>query len=320
MVKGETKLRTVKENVEFSGVGIHSGTPVNLVVRPHDKFGIFFRRIDLDDNNPIAATYDNVCDTKMRNTTIGDLHGAHVKTIEHLMAALFIAGVDSALVDIDGAEVPILDGSASVFYKKIMDVGVTKGKYKKIIVKKTVVVHASEVLRELPFLLRVKIFFLNLFSGRRADGFVKLSPSNNGALDIKATLVYREPIIGKQSFVYAFDESDLSIKNFVKNIAMARTFGKFSEWDYLKAHGMARGANEKNVIVLNYNGDGVMNKIFWPDEFVRHKIVDAVGDMFTSGGFIIGNLESYKGSHAMNNMVLKKLFSNPDNYDIIDAQ
>ena len=320
MVKGEIKLRTVKGNVEFSGVGIHSGLPVNLIVRPSDKFGIFFRRIDLDDNGLIAATYNNVCDTKMRNTTIGKMDGAHVKTIEHLMAALFIAGVDSAIIDVDSPEVPILDGSAKLFYEGIMKTGVTDGKYKKVIVKNPVVVYARDVLRELPFLTRIKIFFFNLLSHRRMDGFVKLSPSVNTALNITATLVYREQIIGRQSFEYFFDDTDAAVQNFVKNIASARTFGKFSEWDYLKAHGMARGANENNVIVLNRDGDGVMNKIFWPDEFVRHKIVDAVGDMFTSGGFVVGNLESYKGSHAMNNMVLKKLFSNPDNYDIIDAE
>ena len=312
-------MRTLKENVFCSGVGIHSGLPVNMVVRPFDKPGIFFRRVDLDDKSLIPATYDNVSDTKMRNTTIGNLDGAHVKTIEHLMAALFIAGVDSALIDVDGAEVPIMNGSASLFYRRIMEAGVTKGKYKKIIVKKPIIVTAREVLRGLPFWQRVTIFFSNLFSGRRSDGFVKLSPAKDGALNIKATLVYREPIIGKQSFVYSFDESKWSVENFIRNIASARTFGKYSEWNYLKSHGMARGADEKNVIVLDYGGEKTLNRIYWPDEFVRHKIIDAIGDMFTSGGFVVGDLESYKGSHAMNNMLLKKLFSNSDNYDIIDA-
>ena len=312
-------MRTLKENVFCSGVGIHSGLPVNMVVRPFDKPGIFFRRVDLDDKSLIPATYDNVSDTKMRNTTIGNLDGAHVKTIEHLMAALFIAGVDSALVDVDGAEVPIMNGSASLFYRRIMEAGVTKGKYKKIIVKKPIIVTAREILCGLPFWQRVTIFFSNLFSGRRADGFVKLSPSKDGAMNIKATLVYPEPIIGKQSFVYSFDESKWSVENFIRNIASARTFGKYSEWNYLKSHGMARGADEKNVIVLDYGGEKTLNRIYWPDEFVRHKIIDAIGDMFTSGGFVVGDLESYKGSHAMNNMLLKKLFSNSDNYDIIDA-
>ena len=321
MAERKIKLRTLKDNVLCSGVGIHSGLPVNMIIRPFDKPGIFFRRVDLDDKNLIPATYDNVSDTKMRNTTIGKMDGAHVKTIEHLMAALFIAGVDSALVDVDGAEVPIMNGSASLFYRRIMEAGVTNGKRKKIIVKNPVVVTAREMLRALSWRERIKGFVLGLFYRRRGlDGFVKLSPSKDTALNIKATLVYPEPIIGKQSFVYSFDETKWSIENFIKNIASARTFGKYAEWGYLKAHGMARGADEKNVIVLDYGGEKTLNRIYWPDEFVRHKIIDAIGDMFTSGGFVVGNLESYKGSHALNNAVLKKLFSNPDNYDIIDAE
>ena len=314
-------MRTLKDNVLCSGVGIHSGEPVNMIIRPFDKPGIFFRRVDLDDKNLIPATYDNVSDTKMRNTTIGNLKGAHVKTIEHLMAALFVAGVDSALVDVDGAEVPIMNGSASLFYRRIMEAGITKGAgHKKIVVKKTVVATARGMLRALPFLERLKGFILGLFYRRRGlDGYVKLSPTKDKALNIKATLVYTEPIIGKQSFVYSFDNTKWSAENFIRNIASARTFGKYAEWGYLKAHGMARGADEKNVIVLDYGGEKTLNRIYWPDEFVRHKIIDAIGDMFTSGGFIVADLESYKGSHALNNAVLKKLFSNPDNYDIIDA-
>ena len=312
-------MRTVKDNVFCSGVGIHSGLPVNMVIRPSEVPGIFFRRVDLDDKSPIAATYDNVCDTKMRNTTIGNLDGAYVRTIEHLMAAFFVAGVDSALVDVNGPEVPIMNGSASLFFRRIEEKGVTKGQYKKIIVKKPIEAHAKEILRELPFSELVNAFLSRLFYGKRgADGYVNLSPAKNGAMNIKATLIYPEPVIGKQSFVYSFDNTHWAVQNFIRNIASARTFGKISEWNYLKAHGMGRGADDKNVVVLDYGGKTTMNRIYWPDEFVRHKIIDVIGDMFTSGGFVVGNIESYKGSHALNNLVLKKLFSNPDKYDIIE--
>ena len=310
-------MPTIKKSVKFSGRGIHSGLPVNMVIKPSNTCGIFFKRVDLD-SALIPARFEFVCDTKMRNTTIGKNDGAHVKTIEHLMAALFMAGVDSAIVEINGPETPILDGSAVDFYKHIIAAGVTGGKMQKIIVRRQVIVHARDVLRELPFLIRIKIFFMNLLSGRRSDGFVKLSPSDNNSLNINATLVYREKIIGRQNFSYSYDGTDESVKIFVKNIARARTFGKYSEWEYLKKHNMARGADETHVIALNYNGDGTLNNLFWPDEFVRHKIIDAIGDMFTSGGFIIGNLESYKGSHAMNNLILRKLFSDKNNYDIVD--
>ena len=311
-------MPTIKKNVEFHGVGIHSGAPVNMVVKPSENRGIFFRRVDLE-SDLILATFDNVGDTKMRNTTIGNIAGAHVKTIEHFMAALFMAGVDSAIVEIDGPETPILDGSAIEFYKSVVDAGVSAGNFKRIVVRRPVCVSGRDVLRTLPIWTRIKIWFMNLISGRRSDGFVKIAPASNDALNISAILVYREKIIGRQSFSYKYDGTKKSVQDFVENIARARTFGKYSEWEYLKKHGMAHGANETNVIALNDTGDATLNQVFWPDEFVRHKIIDAVGDMFTSGGFIIGNLESYKGSHAMNNMLLKKLFSNSDNYDIIDA-
>lgn len=313
-------MPTIKKAVKFSGVGIHSGAPVNMIVKPSDVHGIFFRRVDIDGSDLISARFDNVGDTKMRNTTVGDLNGAHVKTIEHLMAALFIAGIDSAIVEIDGPETPILDGSASEFYDKISGAGATKGGRIKFIVKKQIIVHKREALRELPFMMRLKIFFMNLVSGRRDDGFVKISPSDNGLMNVSATLIYPEKIIGRQSFSYSYDDTENSVDDFVENVARARTFGKFSEWEYLKSHGMARGASEKNVIALDNKGDGTLNKTFWPDEFVRHKIVDLIGDMATSGGIVIGNIESYKGSHALNNIALKKLFSNPDNYDIISPE
>ena len=146
-----------------------------------------------------------------------------------------------------------------------------------------------------------------------------MSPNDGRSLDVVATLIYPEKIIGKQSCEYVFDGTKKSVSNFIKNFARARTFGKYSEWEYLKKRGMGRGANEGNVIALNDAGDGTINPTIWPDEFVRHKIIDAVGDMFTSGGMICGKLESYKGSHALNNLVLKKLFSDKSNYDIIDA-
>ncbi len=313
-------MPTLKKEVRLSGRGIHSGCPVNVVVRPADKRGIFFIRSDIPKSELIAARFDNVGDTKMRNTTVGSPSGAHVQTVEHLMAALFMAGVDSALVEIDGPETPILDGSAALFIEAFEKAGVTSGKMKKIIVRRTVVAKASDARKALPIGMRLKLWFFDLISGRRADGYVSLSPNDAMALDIKATLVYREKIIGAQTYKYRFDGTKKSVADFITNIARARTFGKYSEWEYLKARGMGRGADETNVIALNDAGDGTLNPLIWPDEFVRHKIIDAVGDMATAGGMIAGNLVSYKGSHAMNNIVLKKLFSDPRNYDIIDVE
>ena len=301
------------------GKGIHSGLPVEIKIKPSKKHGVYFNRIDMRGSKPILATFDNVGETKMRNTTIGNVNAAHVQTIEHLMAALFICGVDSAIVEINGAETPIMDGSAYMFIQEIQRAGTTSGKIRKIVVKKPVIAYTREVRKTLPLIFRIKLWVMDKIAHRKSDGFVKLSPNNGKSLDITATLVYPEKIIGLQTYDFSCDETKKSKEVFIKQIARARTFGKYSEWEYLKAHGMGRGADETNVIALNNSGDGTLNKLLWPDEFVRHKIIDAVGDMFTSGGFVCGKLESYKGSHALNNIILKKLFSNPENYDIVEV-
>ena len=306
--------------IELSGRGIHSGAPVSIKIHPRETGGIVFRRVDLPGAPDIAARYDNVGDTKMRNTTIGDVRGAHVQTVEHLMAALFLAGVRDALVEIDGPETPILDGSADMFMAALKKAGWRRAQWPRIIVKKEVTVSVRDVRRTLPMSLRVKLWIMDKIARRRNDGFVRIAPNKGTALEIDATLVYSEKVIGRQSYSYIFDGSAASQDVFLHDIARARTFGKFSEWEYLKAHGMARGADATNVIALNDAGDGTLNQLHWADEFVRHKIIDAIGDMATSGGMICGKLTSYKGSHAMNNLVLKKLFSNPDNYDIIQAK
>ena len=313
-------MTTILKPIHMVGKGIHSGAPVEITIKPSKKRGIYFIRTDIAGSKPILATYNNVGETKMRNTTIGDLNGAHVQTVEHLMAAFFIAGVDSAIVEIDGVETPIMDGSAYMFLTEINRVGVTAGKLRKIIVKKPVIAYTHEIRRTLPVSMRIKLWVMDKIAHRKSDGFVKLSPNGGKNLNILATLVYPEKIIGKQTYEYSFDGTKKSKELFLKQISSARTFGKYAEWEYLKKHGMGRGADETNVIALNNNGDGTLNKLLWPDEFVRHKIIDAVGDMFTSGGIVCGNLESYKGSHALNNIILKKLFSDPQNYDIVEMK
>lgn len=312
-------MKSVSKKIKISGVGIHSGLPVDMVVKPSKKYGIFFKRTDIKDSEIIPATYDNVGETLMRNTTVGKKDGAHVQTIEHLMAALFLSGIDSAVIEINDKETPILDGSAYEFYKAFEKNVSGSGNMRKVIVKKTVVAHRNELVKQMPFWKKIKTIILNHTLFRKGNGYVKLSPNDNGLL-IDATLVYPDKIIGKQSFSCLLDGSKKSVNNFVKNISKSRTFGKYSEWEYLKAHGMGRGANENNVIALNAQGDGTLNKLYYPDEFVRHKIIDAVGDMFTSSGFIYGHLESVKGSHALNNLVLRKLFSDKSNYEIIEEK
>lgn len=311
-------MSTLTQTIKISGHGIHSGMPVTMTLRPARARGIFFRRVDLPGRPKIAATYDNVGATHLRNTTVGRPDGAHVQTVEHLMAALFMAGVDRAIIDINGPETPILDGSAAEFYRAIAPYVTPETPRRRIVVRRPVMARVAEVRRTLPRMMRIRIWVMEKLNGRRADGYVQLLPAEDAALSIRATLEYTEKIIGRQSYEYTFDGTKKSVTRFLRDVASARTFGKYSEWEYLKRHGMGRGANEHNVIALNDAGDGTLNKLSWPDEFVRHKIIDALGDMATSGGMICGTLESYKGSHALNNLVLKKLFSDSKNYDIIE--
>ena len=311
-------MATFKKKIEIVGHGIHAGVPVHMVIKPSKKPGIIFHRTDIDKKFDIPALFSNVGETKMRNTTIGEMCGAHVQTIEHLMAALMLVGVDSAVIEIDGSETPILDGSAYMFLEKFLEAGTVGNKLKRIIVKKEIIVTSDEAKKNVPVLEKIKFWILNKLAGRKTSGYVKLVPNNGKGLNVTATLVYPEKIIGSQSFSYKFDGTKKSRDDFLRNVAHARTFGKISEWDYLKKHGMGHGANLENVIVVNANGDGTLNKLYWKNEFVRHKVIDALGDMFTSGGIIIGDLISYKGSHALNNLVLRKLFSDPSNYEIVE--
>lgn len=312
-------MKTFANEFNISGIGVHSGKPANMRILPSKNIGIFFKRVDLN-GDLIQATYDNVTNTLLRNTTVGNAPNC-VQTIEHLMAALCMLGIDSAVIEIDGPEIPILDGSAKnfmEFFQSKID-KIENKSTKKIIVKREIIARQADIIKKLPFIIRVKLAIMNFISGKKNNGFVKLSPKESIGLDIRATIVYGEPIIGTQTYDFVNNYTDQSRIEFEHNISAARTFGKFSEWEYLKARGMARGANENNVIALNNQGDGTLNKLYWPDEFVRHKIIDVIGDMFTSGGCIIGFMESYKGSHALNNLVLRKLFSDPLNYDIIDS-
>jgi UDP-3-O-[3-hydroxymyristoyl] N-acetylglucosamine deacetylase len=295
-------MKTLNREIRISGVGVHSGAPANIVMKPSGAAGVFFARTDLS-GAPIPATYDNVGATHLRNTTIGDPKGAHVQTIEHVMAALHIMGIDGAAIEIDGPEMPILDGSARRFCDEIAKAGDAAVANKKpggarpkaIVVKKEIKVESG-------------------------DSFVCLKPDGRG-LFVSARIVYPEPIIGDQSCEFLLDGTPSARAKFVKEIAAARTFGKLAEWDGLKKMGMARGADDTTVIALSEDGASAANPppygLYWPDEFARHKVIDIIGDMYTAGGRIIGAVESFKGSHALNNAALKKLFENAGNYDII---
>jgi len=312
-------MTTVTKNVKISGVALHSGLPVNMVVKPSKKPGIFFKRVDIPNSELIPVTFDNInCDNFYRSTIVGDKKGVHVKTIEHFMASLFLLGIDSAIIEIDNKETPILDGSAFEFYKLLEKFVSNKSKMKKIIVKKTIEIKRDDLAKQLPFWKRIKTLILNHLIFRVGDGYMRLSPWDKG-LRIEAIIDYNNKIIGTQYYNCILDGTKTSVKDFVDNVSKSRTFGGYAEWVWTKKHGMALGANLDNTLVLNERQDATFNKAQYPDEFVRHKVIDIVGDMFTSGGFIYGRIESYKGSHALDNLLLRKLFSDKSNYEIVES-
>lgn len=281
--------KTLEKNVQTSGIGLHSGVKVTLVLRPAPAdHGIVFIRTDLADrDNRIPATYDRVIDTRLC-TVIGNEAGASVGTIEHLMSALRGCGVDNAVVEIDGPEVPIMDGSSTPFVDMIDDVGLRVQPQPR---------RAIQVLKEIEV--------------RDGDKVVRLSPANGFVFG--GAIEYNHPMIGLQSH-----QTKLVNGNYRHDIASCRTFGFASEVEYMRKNGLALGGSLDNAIVLSESD--VMNEegLRFADEFIRHKLLDAIGDLYLAGGPILGAYDGFKGGHALNNQLLRKLFATPGAWARVD--
>lgn len=273
---------TLCRSVAFSGVGLHSGAPVSLTVRPATvDTGIRFCRIDVTDRDQIVpARFDHVVDTRL-NTMIGNADGVRVSTVEHLMAALAAAGVDNALIDIDGPEVPVMDGSALPFQRAIEAVGLA------------MTAAPRRVLRVLEP-IRVE-------SGAASAALV---PARRFAVDF--TIDFPDPAIGRQSLAL-----DVTAGSFADELADCRTFARLAEIDALRKVGLARGGDLGNAVVVD--GARVLNPggLRRPDEFVRHKMLDVVGDLFLAGGPILGRYIGHRAGHDLTNRLLHALFERP---------
>jgi UDP-3-O-[3-hydroxymyristoyl] N-acetylglucosamine deacetylase len=282
---------TINESLTLSGVGVHSGQPVRLVLHPSDPDqGIVFLRTGLPQRREslIDARYDGVCATEL--CTVLGQSGAMVSTIEHLMAALSGLGIDNLLVEIDGEEVPILDGSSAPFIDAIDQVGLS-------------VSHAPR--RYIRILQPVRI----------ADdrGYAELMPADHGfRLDVE--IDFKSPLIGRQRKIL-----DLTPSSFRREISRARTFGFMSDVERLWKAGFALGASLDNTVALGESGIVNPEGLRYGDEFVRHKMLDAVGDLALAGLPIIGEYRSYCGGHRLNVGVLEALFSSRANYTITDT-
>ncbi|MBE6453149.1 MAG: UDP-3-O-[3-hydroxymyristoyl] N-acetylglucosamine deacetylase [Alphaproteobacteria bacterium] len=281
---------TVAKDVIISGVGLHSGCESILTIKPAEaNTGIIFKRIDIEEKPEIKAIYSNVVDTK-NCTCIGDNKGNIVSTIEHLMAALCILEIDNALIEINNPEVPIMDGSALPFYKAIKQAGTQQQSSAKKLLK----------------ILRPTMFV------DEKGAITELTPADNFC--IKFEIEFPSKIVGKQKF-----EDIINDQVFEQNIAMCRTFCEKYQVDYLKSIGLIKGGSLDNAVVLD--GENILNEggFRTPNECVNHKVIDAIGDMFTAGYKILGKLTASKSGHYHNNQILRTLFDNPDNYEITEG-
>ena len=282
--------KTIKNKVSFNGVALHSGLDVNICVKPAEpNFGIVFKRTDLKENNLIYPNFMNVTNTSL-NTTIENEFGIKVSTIEHLMGALFGLGIDNALIEIDNEEVPILDGSAKEFIEKIINSGL--------------------VVSESP----IKIIKINKeIEFTDGERFISIEPSTL-SLDIDFELKYKNSIIGNQKNKVKVFEDDLT------DVYNSRTFCLFEDIELIKKNGLAKGGSLQNAIVVKddeiLNPEGLRND----KEFVNHKILDCIGDLYTSGYRIIAKIKCSQGGHYLTNQLLRKVFENKDNFSILEIK
>ncbi len=285
--------KTVISNIKISGVGLHSGQNIDLVIKPApENTGIIFIRSDVHDkNNEIPALWNYVTDTQLC-TVIANEDGVSVGTIEHLMSALRGCGVDNAIIALNGAEVPIMDGSSMPFVEAIDRVGLkTQSAPRKII----------KVLKEVS---------VN-YDGKR----VTLKPANGYIFG--GEIEFDHPEIGNQKF-----ETQLLNGNFRHDIAEARTFGFLHEVEWMRSQGLAQGGSLENAIVLDKEAGKVLNEegLRFSDEFIRHKLLDAIGDLYLAGMPILGAYDGVKAGHAINNEILHALFADKQAYEVITLE
>ncbi len=282
---------TLREQVSVSGIGVHSGLPVNLTINPADAdTGIVFCRTDAEGGErEVRADFRSVTATELA-TVLGDESGVLCSTAEHILAALRGLGVDNALVEIDGPEVPIMDGSAAPFVAAIDQVGIKS---------------LSKARRYIKVLKPVSV--------AKGESFGELRPAESGfRLDIEIN--FESVLIGRQSIAL-----DLTADSFRQELSRARTFGFMKDVSALWSAGKALGASFENTLVLSENR--VLNNegLRYPDEFVRHKALDAVGDLALAGAPIIGAYRSVRGGHRLNHAVLVALMSDPSAYEVVEA-
>ena len=277
--------KTIREPIEFEGVGLHNGVKAKLTIKPAEvNSGIKFKRTDVDNSkNIIEANYKNV-NSPILCTKIQNSHGVSVSTIEHLMAAFYLEAIDNVLVEIDAPEVPILDGSSFDFVEAIRSFGTLEQKYSKKFIK---------VIKK-----------VEIKDGSKSISIEPLAKD----LIIDFEIIYKNPLIRTRRKEFKLSTGDLA------SIYNSRTFCLYEDIDQIKKQGLAKGGSLENAIVVKenkiLNDDGLRNK----DEFVSHKILDCIGDLMLSGHRIFGHIKTSQGGHQLTNILLSKFLSDKSNW------
>ncbi|MAV75286.1 MAG: UDP-3-O-[3-hydroxymyristoyl] N-acetylglucosamine deacetylase [Cellvibrionales bacterium] len=280
--------RTLRNSIRATGVGLHSGKKVYLTLRPAAvNTGIVFRRVDLDPVVEIPATAENVGDTTLSTTLVKD--GVRISTVEHLLSAMAGLGIDNAYVEMSAAEVPIMDGSAGPFVFLLQSAGIEEQSVAKKFIR---------IKRE----IRVE----------EDDKFASFLPRNG--FKVTFTIDFDHPVFRGRP---ACAEVDFCSTSFVREVSRARTFGFMHEMEHLRSKGLARGGSVDNAIVVDdyriLNEDGLR----YEDEFVRHKVLDAIGDLYLLGNSLIGEFRAHKSGHALNNKLLRALMAQQDAWEVV---
>jgi len=280
--------QTIEKSITFQGIGLHSGKISKVKILPGaTNLGIIFKRVDLEKNNIVEAKYNNVSSAKLC-TTLENNFGTKVSTVEHLLAAFYILGIDNVTVEVNNEEVPIMDGSSQDFIEIISNVRIKKQNLKRKFMK---------------ILNKVELES----NGRK----ISIEPNDN-KFEVKFQLDYSNDIIGKQKNLINFYSDNL------KDVYSSRTFCLFEDIEKIKKIGLAKGGSLENAIVVDKNKIINKNGLRNEKEFVNHKILDLAGDFFLSGYRILGKVDCYQGGHQLSNLFLHKLINSKTSYSIVD--
>ena len=282
--------KTILKETSFTGIGLHSGLKTEVKVVPAaENYGIVFKRVDLNKDNIIKANFENVSSAKLC-TTLQNESNVTVSTVEHLLAALYITGIDNALIEISNREVPIMDGSSKEFVETIDRVGVKKQNAKRKYLKIT-----------------------KNFTLQEGEKLISIEPDKQ-SLKVDFQLVYSNEVIGRQSNQINFSDADLT------NVYTSRTFCLFEDIEEIKKIGLAKGGSLENAVVVKdnkiLNSQGLRND----KEFVNHKILDLAGDFLLSGHRILGSVKCIQGGHSLSNLFIRAIFKDHSNFTLIEQE